>query len=685
MNPIFIIIILFSTILFAEDSLYIVNDSLDMDYLQADSFPEYEIIVTSPKSFLKPSEIIPEEEEKEIGLTNNIYSFQQNLPGVGVSGDKTQEYSVQGSLYNSNLMMLNDIPISFPTHLDIGFPKNASVLNVESIKSIRFYQAAPPAMYGFKTSSILEVEYQKPEKPFEADISFGTLDYTVLTKMHKERHALSLGFRHGWYYSLKTIGKSQFQISGKEAGYDNFQVYYSLQISPDINYDILWITANDHVGSLPLYSASNTEIVAEQDGAIYSASTQMYRKYLYDFLCSSLSIRNLLNIDWKIAYGLESADDTTQKSFQYEFQPIGYAASSSLNYYQWQTGMMSFENQNLRVMGIHKIPGHSLDFGIDFTLNKFLNQISNRFYYNYPVELDTSGRIRKIKHERGVYINDKIVLSHGFEANIGARIDQYAGLRQILPSAKAGLQLNAPNNNVLYIKTGSYNQSLPNQDSADGVTQAYHLLLGWDWKTSSEVFGSNIETYIKREINVPDYINNPILYSYASSTHNQTIYGISPAIRWHPLTPFDLSFNYSYLYPYSVNSNRKIESIRPHTVKAILNSAFGEKRKLNILVKGYYCSGLPFDYLSVKNGILTNPDGLTQRFPDEFRWDLGLYVEEAIPNHVCKKMRIYYNMSNSMQVLPQSIFFWTQTTPPKQILVKKDPDYLLELGVKIHF
>ena len=94
------------------------------------------------------------------GAITDVQRVVQNLPSVASGGDKTNEIIVRGGLPGENLFVLDNIEIPNPNQFAEqgsggGF---ISLVNPLLVKGITFNAGAPPAQYGGKAASVLDVK-----------------------------------------------------------------------------------------------------------------------------------------------------------------------------------------------------------------------------------------------------------------------------------------------------------------------------------------------------------------------------------------------------------------------------------------------------------------------------------------------------------------------------------------------
>ncbi len=84
---------------------------------------------------------------------------------VGSNNELTSQYSVRGGNYDENLVYINDFEIFRPYLVRSGQQEGLSFINPEMTKNVNFYTGGFQAKYGDKMSSVLDIQYKKPNLP----------------------------------------------------------------------------------------------------------------------------------------------------------------------------------------------------------------------------------------------------------------------------------------------------------------------------------------------------------------------------------------------------------------------------------------------------------------------------------------------------------------------------------------
>ncbi len=131
------------------------------------------------------------------GPSSGVEGLVKTLPGVSSTSELTSQYSVRGGNFDENLVYVNGIEIYRPFLVRSGQQEGLSFLNSDLISGINFSAGGFDAKFGDKMSSVLDIEYRKPETfagSFSMSLLEGSLHLEGLTKNKKT--TFLLGLRH---------------------------------------------------------------------------------------------------------------------------------------------------------------------------------------------------------------------------------------------------------------------------------------------------------------------------------------------------------------------------------------------------------------------------------------------------------------------------------------------------------
>ena len=96
--------------------------------------------------------------------SDKIPTFLKTLPGVSSNNELSSQYSVRGGNYDENLVYVNDIEIYRPYLVRSGQQEGLSFINSDLVSSLLFSAGGFDAKYGDKMSSVLDLQYKKPNE-----------------------------------------------------------------------------------------------------------------------------------------------------------------------------------------------------------------------------------------------------------------------------------------------------------------------------------------------------------------------------------------------------------------------------------------------------------------------------------------------------------------------------------------
>jgi hypothetical protein len=102
----------------------------------------------------------------------DIIKSLQLMPGVQFGNEGTSDLYVRGGTPDQNLILLDDMPMHFVSHLG----SFVSIFDINSINSIKLYKNGFPAKYGSNLSSILDIRMKDGNmNKFEGDFTLGLI------------------------------------------------------------------------------------------------------------------------------------------------------------------------------------------------------------------------------------------------------------------------------------------------------------------------------------------------------------------------------------------------------------------------------------------------------------------------------------------------------------------------------
>jgi hypothetical protein len=169
--------------------------------------------------------------------SGNFESILKSLPGVSSSNELSSQYSVRGGNFDENLIYVNGVEVYRPFLVRSGQQEGLSFVNSDMVSGVEFSSGGFNAEYGDKMSSVLSIEYRKPQG-YAANMSVSLLGANVtvegISKNKKFTHIT--GFRYKTSkYLLNTL-----DVKGDYSpAFIDLQSYLSYEVTPKFNLNFL--------------------------------------------------------------------------------------------------------------------------------------------------------------------------------------------------------------------------------------------------------------------------------------------------------------------------------------------------------------------------------------------------------------------------------------------------------------
>ncbi len=146
------------------------------------------------------------------GPTGGVEGLIRLLPGVSASSELSSQYSVRGGNFDENLVYVEDIEIYRPLLISAGQQEGLSFLNPDLTESITFSTGGFEARYGDKLSSVLDIQYRRPERfggGFSVSLLEGSLHLDALLPNKKTSIIAGMRYKSNQYLlgTLQTKGE----------------------------------------------------------------------------------------------------------------------------------------------------------------------------------------------------------------------------------------------------------------------------------------------------------------------------------------------------------------------------------------------------------------------------------------------------------------------------------------------
>ncbi|MCB9285460.1 MAG: TonB-dependent receptor [Lewinellaceae bacterium] len=143
------------------------NNTLVLDVQMTPKASDVEIVVTDRR--VNDNGMIREDVSELKLLPTTTGNLESVLPHIalgansGTGGELSSQYNVRGGNYDENLVYVNDFEIYRPQLVRAGQQEGLTFPNIDLIRSLSFSSGGFEARYGDKQSSVLDIQYKRPD------------------------------------------------------------------------------------------------------------------------------------------------------------------------------------------------------------------------------------------------------------------------------------------------------------------------------------------------------------------------------------------------------------------------------------------------------------------------------------------------------------------------------------------
>ncbi|MDO4726421.1 MAG: carboxypeptidase-like regulatory domain-containing protein [Porphyromonadaceae bacterium] len=124
-----------------------------------------------------------------------IESLVKMQLGVSSTNEMSSQYSVRGGSFDENSVYVNSIEVYRPLLIRSSQQEGLSIINPDLVGKVNFSAGGFPAKYGDKMSSVLDIEYKKPEK-FEGNFTAGFIGVSAYVGNNSGKLSMTHGIRY---------------------------------------------------------------------------------------------------------------------------------------------------------------------------------------------------------------------------------------------------------------------------------------------------------------------------------------------------------------------------------------------------------------------------------------------------------------------------------------------------------
>jgi len=241
------------------------NSTLNVIMSLAES--DLEIVVEESK--IDEAEMVRESVEEFKLIPTTTGNFESILPNIalgtsgGTGGELSSQYNVRGGNYDENLVYVNDFEIFRPQLIRNSQQEGLSFPNGDLISNISFSSGGFQANYGDKMSSILDIQYKRPDElKGSFSLSFlGATGHLEGSKKIGKNSYNKLRYLFGARYKTSKYLLGSLDTKGQYTpNFTDLQTYITYDITKDLQ-----------VGVIGNYNQSQFDFIPEERSTAFGS------------------------------------------------------------------------------------------------------------------------------------------------------------------------------------------------------------------------------------------------------------------------------------------------------------------------------------------------------------------------------------------------------------------------------
>ena len=209
---------------------------------------ESDIEVVVEESRIEETEMVRVAVEELKYIPTTTGNFESILPNIalgtsgGTGGELSSQYNVRGGNYDENLIYVNDFEIFRPQLVRNSQQEGLSFPNIDLISNISFSSGGFQSKYGDKMSSVLDVQYKRPDE-FKASIGASLLGATAHIEGSKKiggSNFNKLRYLVGARYKTNRYLLGSLDVTGQYTpNFTDIQAYITYDINRDLQLGLI--------------------------------------------------------------------------------------------------------------------------------------------------------------------------------------------------------------------------------------------------------------------------------------------------------------------------------------------------------------------------------------------------------------------------------------------------------------
>ena len=290
------------------------NQEIDLQMITLgsglDLIGEVRIRISQGGPFLE--EIKPQKLQLNPSMGNGIEALVKTFIGASSGNEMSSQYTVRGGNYDENLIYVNDIEILRPQLISSGQQEGLSFINSDLVQSVKFSAGGFGAQYGDKMSSVLDVDYIRPDS-FKGSATLGTMLSSATISGKKNRFSGFLGIRN---FNNSLLTKTLNVKGNYSMRFNDLQTQVTYKLNRKLFIDFLGNLANNNYTLNPISRSTTFGTIQNAYQLDVGMGGQESLKYLYGM--GSITLRYTPNIRNEFKWMLNHTTIEEQEIFDVE-------------------------------------------------------------------------------------------------------------------------------------------------------------------------------------------------------------------------------------------------------------------------------------------------------------------------------------------------------------------------------
>ena len=421
----------------SADSVVVVFSCLgykNEEHLLKNPKGEIKLNVQLQKKSINLNEVVVTEFQKQQGTMQKIKASDMQLmpntsggiegmlatfAGVNSSNELSSQYSVRGGNFDENIVYINGIEIYRPLLVRSGQQEGMSVINPDLVSSISFSSGGFSAEYGDKMSSVLDIQYKRPEA-LEVSLSGSFLGATASVG-HSTGKFTQL---HGVRYHTNSTLLSSLDVKGEyNPSYFDYQTYMTYSPSEKFEVALLGNVSINNYQFTPF--ERSTSFGTAYDTKSFTVYFDGMERDVFETYFGSVSANYRPNKENEISLQLSAFNSNEFVSYdisgQYWLDELADSGTASENaptngdlgvgtYHEHARNRLKASVVSVSLKGAHRIAGNDIRWGATYNREDIYDylrewEMRDSVGYTLPYEGDNIHMIYNIVSENRLSTN----------------------------------------------------------------------------------------------------------------------------------------------------------------------------------------------------------------------------------------------------------------------------------------